>query len=88
MSTPKTRKVEIFEECFLPISGELVEDPYFQKFADIAGGELATAIFKGEFQSKLYLYLNIAQVRGKLAYHRDLLKKDDEKKKVRRAIKK
>lgn len=67
-----TVRVSLLKNPCLNYSGELIECDD-REFVEKAGGALAIALFKGEFQSTLWTYLDIARARGKAQLHASLM---------------
>lgn len=69
--THKTVKIPI--KVNLGISGPFIEEGAFVDLVNYAGGQLAVALFRGDFRSELNSMLQMAYYRGRADYHKQLL---------------
>lgn len=76
-----TIKVTIPVKPYLNMSGRFVDELDFTEFLEAAGGRLGIALFKGDFRNELCTMLQIAQVRGRKAYHEQLVEEAKRKRK-------
>ena len=71
-NSPKTKKVVIYPERSFNVGPDVLKMT-FSDLKDFLGGRLATALFKGNFDSALYDVLYVAEQWGEHSYHQRLL---------------